>query len=104
MSLRPDDLDPSLSPREKAALESMALRLDDERPLPAAAFRGDLRRRLERATDGSLLASRTRRRLALGYVATGALLLALATAGLAGVGPLSPDPASDAVAWVVSAA
>jgi hypothetical protein len=102
MTLRPDDLDPSLSPREHAALERMALRLEDERPLPAAGFRGDLRRGLVRESGRSPLAARTRRRLALGYLATGAALLALASAGLVGVGPLSPDTAAEAVAWLVS--
>ena len=82
----------------------MALRLEDERPLPAAAFRGDLRRSLERESGRSRLPGRTRRRLALGYLAAGAALLALAAAGLVDVGPLSPDAAADAVARIVSAA
>ena len=64
-------------------------RLESERPVPSAAFRGELGRRLtseaqERQAEppGLLL-------LIAAYAGSGAVLLVIAVIGLAGVGPLS---------------
>lgn len=84
-----DDLDPTLPPDEADALAALGERLLAERPLPAPVFRGTVRRRFSNA--GSELAWRPRRLRALvtAYAAAGALLLAVAAVGLAGIGPLA---------------
>jgi hypothetical protein len=66
------------------ALAELAARLDDERPLPRAGFRARLRNELigaEQRAPGP--------RVLVAYAASGALLLAFALAGVAGLGPLS---------------
>lgn len=64
-------------------------RLEAERPVPRAAFRGDLRRRLV-AMRPSRQTTRQRAWALIGaYAASGTALLAVAAIGLAGVGPLS---------------
>ncbi len=86
----PDFLDSSVSEAEKAALLATAERLDAERPLPAAAFRGELRRRLVRRHERrSTLARGRARLLVLAYGGSGAVLLLVAAIGLAGVGPFA---------------
>jgi hypothetical protein len=75
-----DDLDPDI---EEAAVE-LAHRLVQQRPVPRAAFRGELRRQLierPRRVLGAALA----RRLIAAYATTGAALLTVAAAGAAGV-------------------
>ena len=68
-------------------LISLAERLERERPVPAACFRGDLRRRLEAA--GSRHARPRRlRALITGYASVGSLLLVLGAVSAAGAGPL----------------
>ena len=52
MTLRPDDLEPGVPDSERSALERTVSRLSAERPVPAAAFRGDLRRRLLAGAGG----------------------------------------------------
>ena len=64
-------------------------RLDSERPVPRASFRGDLRRSLladsrERHTRPARL-----RLLISAYAGSGLVLLAVAVVGLAGGGPLA---------------
>lgn len=61
--------------------------LERSRPGPRPTFRGDLRRRLL----GSAAAARPAglRRLIAGYAVSGLLLLAVAAAGLGGIGPLA---------------
>lgn len=78
-----DDLGPDV-PDDLAAL---ALRLDAERPVPRAAFRGALRRRLLR--EGACVARPARlwSQVAAFAGAGGGLLLAGA-ASAAGIGPL----------------
>jgi hypothetical protein len=62
-------------------------RLRAQRPVPAPAFRGELRRRLmtrgERPAPGGI------RLLIAAYGGAGAVLLAVAAIGVAGAGPLS---------------
>jgi len=65
----------------------LAERLEHERPVPSAAFRGELRRRL---LAGDILRSRPARLrlLIAGYAGTGSLLLLAGAASAAGIGPL----------------
>jgi hypothetical protein len=105
MTIRDSDLEPNLPASEREALTRMSARLESERPVPAASFRGDLRRRLVSA-ESRRVASRFglagTRRLAFGSLATGAMLLIAAAVGLADAGPLAPSDVSDAVASVIS--
>jgi hypothetical protein len=64
-------------------------RLQAERPVPRAAFRGDLKRHLA-VTKPSRRTARQRVGVLIGaYAASGTALLAVAAIGLAGVGPLA---------------
>lgn len=62
-------------------------RLARSRPVPAAQFRGDLRRTLVGHRPPPAL----RRRIAVCLV-SGAALLGVAALGVAGAGPLAPQP------------
>lgn len=75
------ELPPELDEGEREALVALALRLEATRPSPSTAFREELRQRLlpRRLPPAS--------RLAAAYAVAGSLLLALAAAGLAGIGP-----------------
>jgi hypothetical protein len=64
-------------------------RLERERPIPHAAFRGDLRRRLLQRPDGRRAAPAALRRQIFAYAGSGAALLAVAVAGVAGAGPFA---------------
>jgi len=68
-------------------LERLGELLHDERPLPAAGFRGDLRRRLMARRPGRPRPARLRV-LVAAYAGAGAFLLALAAISAAGAGPL----------------
>lgn len=102
------DLDPALTDAEKAELVAVGMRLQASRPLPAPAFRGDLKRHLfGRGTNGRAVAgiagragARTTRRaegLSVRNVkariaasaGSGFGLLALAALGLVGAGPFA---------------
>lgn len=85
MSLHDGDFGGELSADEEDALHDLASRLVAERPLPGAAYRGELRRRLVNARPPSDL----RRRAAV-FLATGVALLAVAALGALGSGPLAP--------------
>jgi hypothetical protein len=80
------DLDPDLQDKEREALRAVAVRLADERPTPAPQLRSTIRSRLlgdpERAPShiGSLI---------FGYATSGVVLLLIAAAGLAGLGPFA---------------
>lgn len=63
-------------------------RLQRERPVPAAAFRGELRRNLV-ASAGSETAPARIRRTILAYGLSGSALIAVAAAGVLGAGPLA---------------
>jgi|GEM_PF-2133004 len=81
------DIRADLEPDTPEELIRLAERLEHERPVPAASFRGDLRRRL---LAGDLARSRPKalRVLIAGYAAAGSLLLLIGAASVAGVGPL----------------
>jgi hypothetical protein len=92
MSGDPDidrSFDPDFPAQESEQLDSLAQRMEQERPAPRALFRGELRRRLletaERQPGG---AERMRFRIAA-YACSGAALLAIAALGVAGAGPLA---------------
>jgi hypothetical protein len=68
-------------------LARIARRLEDERPVPAAAFRGELRARLLRRPAPDRRPARLGA-LILGYAAAGCLLLLAGAASAAGLGPL----------------
>jgi hypothetical protein len=78
-----DDLEPG-APED---LIRLAERLERERPVPTAAFRGGLRRRLR---AGALARSRPAglRLLIAGCATAGSVLLLFGAASAAGVGPL----------------
>ena len=73
---------------EDHGLDQIAARLERERPVPRAAFRGELGRRLADRSHRQLRSTRPRL-LVTAYAGSGALLLAIAAIGLAGVGPLA---------------
>lgn len=84
MSLRPDDLPADTTPDDRAALASVAQRLDDGRPYPGAAFRSRLRAALfDPRRVGPFAALRP------AYGLAGSALLALAGLGPLGVGPFA---------------
>ncbi|MFT3865053.1 MAG: hypothetical protein QM729_12330 [Solirubrobacterales bacterium] len=80
------DFEPGVPPQERARLTEVADRLERTRPVPRAAFRGDLRRHLLNPRTTAAPAERWRLLVAT-YSALGALLLAIAAVGLAGAGP-----------------
>lgn len=96
MTLRNDDLEPGLGDGERRALARVAAYLEQERPVPAPSFRGDLGRRLadQRPARGIVF----KRRLAIAYAASGGFLLLIAAAGLVGIGPLTANDAADSLA------
>jgi len=81
------DIRSDLEPDAPIEIVRLAERLQRERPVPSAGFRGDLRRRLL----GSARHTRPRRLYALitGYATAGSLLLLVGALSAAGVGPLS---------------
>jgi hypothetical protein len=86
-----DDFDSDTPADERTRLTAIGERLRDERPVPRAGFRGDLRRALIAAGParrGASAADRWRVQVAT-YSGLGTLLLAVAAAGLVGLGPFS---------------
>jgi hypothetical protein len=81
------DIRADLEPGAPEELIRLAERLEDERPLPSAAFRGDLRRRLLAAETSHRRPARLRLLIA-GYASAGCALLLIAAASVAGMGPL----------------
>ncbi len=70
-------------------LDPIAQRLESERPVPGAAFRGDLRRMLV-ASAGERRRTPARPRLLIAaYAGSGLVLMAVAVVGVAGIGPLA---------------
>jgi nitroreductase len=84
------DLDPDLTADERAQLARMSERLERDRPLPRATFRGDLRRSLLAGGRAPAAVGLGRWRVLVAtYSGLGALLLAVAAIGLAGAGPFA---------------
>ena len=69
-------------------LAQLEARLEVARPVPRAAFRGELRRRLA-AQGASRPATRRLRLLITAYAGSGAALLAIAAIGVVGAGPFA---------------
>jgi len=82
------DIRADLEPGTPEELIRLAERLEHERPVPSAAFRGDLRRRLLTGTRSHSRPAHLRLLIA-GYAGTGSLLLLAGAASAAGIGPLS---------------
>jgi hypothetical protein len=78
---------PDLEPGAPDELIALAERLERERPVPGAGFRGELRRHLLFGTNARPRPARLRLLIA-GYAGAGSLLLLAAAASVAGVGPL----------------
>ena len=95
--IRPD-LPPDLDEAEAAPLLAVGERLRAERPVPSAAFRGALARRLVELEGPGARAARPRhlRLLVATYLTAGAALLAIAALGVAGSGPLAAPDRADA--------
>jgi hypothetical protein len=68
--------------------EPIVARLEAERPVPRAAFRGDLRRSLLAGAERRPAAPQRLRLMISVYAGAGAALLAIAAVGLLGAGPL----------------
>lgn len=82
------DTNDDRSAEEYRHLANLAERLERERPVPSAAFRAELRRRLT-APSRLPIHSRHHRALAAAYITLGLLLLAVAAVGLVGTGPFA---------------
>ena len=83
------DIRSDLEPDAPEELVRLAERLQRERPVPCAGFRGELRRRLEAGGARSARARPPRlRALIAGYATAGALLLLAGALSAAGSGPL----------------
>ena len=84
----PYDNAENFEPDDRAELAALEARLEDERPVPQPAFRGDLRRQLLDLNAAPVPVPRLRLVIAV-YASCGALLLAVAALGTAGAGPLA---------------
>jgi hypothetical protein len=89
----PRELDSILPPEQRDDLVRLSEQLEADRPIPSPGFRGNLRRRLlgtpsqpRRQPSGAAARFRI---WAVGYTAVGALCLAIAAIGVAGVGPFA---------------
>ena len=85
-----DEFDPPVEPGESESLDALVSRLETRRPVPHPAFQGALRRRLFPTRERV----RPLRLRAVAYLASGAVLLALAALGVNDTGPLSPRQCS----------
>ena len=70
-------------------LSAVAARLENERPIPAPGFRGELRRRLVAAAERRGTTPERLRLWIAGYATSGTTLLAIAAVGVAGIGPFA---------------
>lgn len=69
--------------------DRLAHRLEVERPVPGAAFRGDLRRRLLNLAGATAARPRRFRLLISAYATSGLGLLAIAAVGVGVAGPFA---------------
>jgi hypothetical protein len=82
------DIRGDLEPGTPEELIRLAERLERERPVPSAGFRGAVRRQLTSTGQGSRPRPARLRALIAGYAAAGCLLLLLGAVSAAGIGPL----------------
>lgn len=80
-AFHPDELGTGTPPAERTELRAMAQRLEAEIPVPAAGFRGELRRALIGSGVPSSRPARLRLQISLYGVSGALLLLAGAVAG-----------------------
>jgi hypothetical protein len=81
------DLEADVKGEERQELLALASRLTEHRPVPRPGLRSAIRSRL---SGGVRPAPRSRiAALIFGYATSGALLLAVAAIGLAGIGPFA---------------
>ena len=86
--MSPDrDIRDDLEPGAPDDVIRLAERLERERPVPSASFRGDLRRRLLAGELGRTRPARLRLLIA-SYAGAGSALLLIGVASAAGIGPL----------------
>lgn len=83
------DLGPDAQPGEAEVLLELAYRLEHERPIPSAGYRGELRRQLLARVPSGPVRPHRLGALISAYTGSGAVLLAVAVLGIAGVGPLA---------------
>ena len=83
----PRDIRQDLEPDAPDELIALAERLERERPVPSASFRGDLRRTLLSGA-GATRPQRLRARIA-GFACSGAVLLLAGALSVLGAGPLA---------------
>jgi len=81
------DIRPDLEPGTPEELIVLAQRLQHERPVPSAAFRGDLRRHLLPGELARSPGARARLWIA-GFASAGSVLLLAGAASVVGIGPL----------------
>jgi len=81
------DIRLDLEPGTPEELIVLAQRLQHEQPVPSAAFRGDLRRRLLAGEFARSRPARVRLWIA-GYAGAGSVLLVAGAASVVGIGPL----------------
>lgn len=81
------DIRLDLEPEAPEELIRMAERLEQERPVPSAMFRGELRRRLLVGKASHSRPARLRL-LITGYASAGSMLLLVGAASAVGIGPL----------------
>jgi hypothetical protein len=89
MTSHEQDFGPTPSTKEREALALLGDRLERERPVPNAGFRGELRRLLLAPPHRSRSLAGHYRLWAASYVGAGAICLAVAAIGLAGGGPFA---------------
>jgi hypothetical protein len=86
--MRDDDLPGDVAPADQASLVALSQKLAHVRPVPAASFRASLRARLIREPRFARPAHLWR--VSGAFAASGAMLIAVAAAGLMQTGPLGP--------------
>ena len=103
MTARDDAPEPGMTDAEWSVLVTTWRLLEHQKPVPSAAFRGNLRRRLISPQDPAIerLGRRWTTRGGFACLATGVALLAIAAIGLAGVGPLAPEDVGTALAMLI---
>lgn len=84
-----EDFEPTLPPEEHEALLLLVARLEHERPVPSAGFRGVLRRRLTAAPSRASSPGRRFHLWVVSYMSAGAACMAVAAIGLLGTGPFA---------------
>jgi len=82
------DVRADLEPHASEDVIRLAEKLERERPVPNAAFRGGLRRRLLGGGTSHIRPKRLRLLIG-GYATAGSLLLVVGVASVAGTGPLA---------------